>query len=163
MPPPLARRRHTLWNISFGWHQRPEKSEFGCSLQTEHLPILPRKSRATKAMVVNFHHSERVPSSSVRQSAIQEEAAIPLVPRRLPARRTGFDPVSLGLILGVLSVAPAWAQDVAAMRNAGVAAARAGDLPGGIRQLESALAAAPSDAATLADLVVVLSWAGQDR
>jgi biofilm PGA synthesis protein PgaA len=44
-----------------------------------------------------------------------------------------------------------------------VAAARAGDLPEGRRLLEAALAAAPGDRAALADLVVVLSWAGRDR
>ncbi len=58
---------------------------------------------------------------------------------------------------------PAFAADPAALRASGVAAARAGDLAEGRRLLEAALAAAPGDAATLADLVVVLSWAGQDH
>lgn len=58
---------------------------------------------------------------------------------------------------------PAFAADPAALRASGVAAARAGDLAEGRRLLEAALAAAPADPATLADLVVVLSWAGQDH
>ena len=68
---------------------------------------------------------------------------------------------ALGLAL--LATSPAWAQDAAALRTAGVAAARAGDLTEGRRLLEAALAAAPGDRAALADLVVVLSWAGRDR
>lgn len=63
----------------------------------------------------------------------------------------------------VLAPAAARAQDAAALRAAGVAAARAGDLAEGRRLLEAALAASPEDPAILADLVVVLSWAGRDR
>ncbi|NKE19344.1 poly-beta-1,6 N-acetyl-D-glucosamine export porin PgaA [Neoroseomonas oryzicola] len=44
-----------------------------------------------------------------------------------------------------------------------MSAARAGRLDEGRGLLEAALAAAPSDRGTLADLVVVLSWAGRDR
>ncbi len=62
-----------------------------------------------------------------------------------------------------MATAPAVAQDAQALRAAGVAAARAGDLPEGRRLLEAALALAPDDRAALADLVVVLSWAGRDR
>lgn len=71
--------------------------------------------------------------------------------------------VLVTLALGLALAFPAQAQDAAALRASGVAAARAGDLAGGRRLLEAALAAAPGDAATLADLTVVLSWAGQDR
>ncbi|MBP0466116.1 poly-beta-1,6 N-acetyl-D-glucosamine export porin PgaA [Roseomonas sp. PWR1] len=57
----------------------------------------------------------------------------------------------------------ALAQDPAALREAGVVAARAGRLDEGIALLERARTAAPADRGTLADLVVVLSWAGRDR
>ncbi len=57
----------------------------------------------------------------------------------------------------------ALAQDAAALRDAGVTAARAGRLAEGIALLERARTAAPADRGTLADLVVVLSWAGRDR
>lgn len=67
------------------------------------------------------------------------------------------------LALALLSAPPAQAQDAVALRAAGVAAARAGDTAEGQRLLEAALATAPDDAGALADLVVVLSWAGQDR
>lgn len=63
----------------------------------------------------------------------------------------------------LLAPAALRAQDPAALREAGVAAARAGNLAEGLRLLEAALAAAPGDVATQADLVVVLSWAGRDR
>lgn len=66
-------------------------------------------------------------------------------------------------MLHVLPAAPAMAQAAGDLRMAGVTAAREGRLDEGLRLLEAALAAAPADRGTLADLVVVLSWAGRDR
>lgn len=58
---------------------------------------------------------------------------------------------------------PARAQDAQALHAQGVAAARSGQLSEGAALLEHALRTAPDDRGVLADLVVVLSWAGQDR
>lgn len=69
----------------------------------------------------------------------------------------------LALVLCLVGGAPALAQDAGELRAQGVAAARQGRLEEGRRLLEAALAAAPQDPGILADLVVVLSWAGQDR
>lgn len=62
-----------------------------------------------------------------------------------------------------LASAAAAQQGAAELRAAGVQAARAGRHADGIALLERALAAAPGDAGILADLTVVLSWAGRDR
>lgn len=61
------------------------------------------------------------------------------------------------------SLALAQAPDAAPLREQGVAAARAGRHDTGIALLLQARAAAPDDKGILADLVVVLSWAGRDR
>ncbi|HWT09028.1 MAG TPA: tetratricopeptide repeat protein, partial [Roseomonas sp.] len=90
-----------------------------------------------------------------REAPTLQPGPIP-TPRR-PAR------LLAALALGLALACPARAQDAAALRASGVTAARAGDLAEGRRLLEAALAAAPGDVATLADLTVVLSWAGRDR
>lgn len=95
------------------------------------------------------------PSAPIREAPTLQPGPIP-TPRR-PAR------LLAALALGLALASPARAQDAAALRASGVTAARAGDLAEGRRLLEAALAAAPGDAATLADLVVVLSWAGRDQ
>lgn len=64
---------------------------------------------------------------------------------------------------GCLASAAAAQQGAAELREAGVQAARAGRHAEGVALLERALATAPGDAGVLADLTVVLSWAGRDR
>lgn len=63
----------------------------------------------------------------------------------------------------MLAALPAAASQPSDLRAEGVAAARAGRTAEALGLLERARALAPADSAILADLIVVLSWAGRDR
>ncbi len=67
------------------------------------------------------------------------------------------------LLAWALPTAPIAAAQPSDLRAEGVAAARAGRTAEAVRLLDRAHRLAPADREVLADLVVVLSWAGRDR